>query len=50
MTLTNGSGNIVAQYSYDAWGNILSQAGSIASDNPYRYAGIDMMKLQDYTT
>jgi RHS repeat-associated protein len=30
---------VVATYSYDAWGNILSQSGSLASVNPYRYAG-----------
>jgi RHS repeat-associated protein len=29
----------VAEYEYDAWGNILSQTGSLASENPYRYAG-----------
>lgn len=37
--MTDGSGNTVAQYQYDAWGNILSQSGTIASVNPYRYAG-----------
>jgi len=33
------SGNVVAQYTYDAWGNILSQSGALASSNPYRYSG-----------
>ena len=37
--LTDASGNVVAQYLYDAWGNIISQSGSMASANPYRYAG-----------
>jgi RHS repeat-associated protein len=39
MLLTDGTGNIVAQYQYDAWGNITSQSGTMASSNPYRYAG-----------
>lgn len=38
-SLTDASGNTVAQYQYDAWGNILSQTGTMASSNPYRYAG-----------
>ncbi|MGG3736935.1 hypothetical protein [Aeribacillus pallidus] len=29
---------IVAEYEYDAWRNILSQSGTLASDNPYCYA------------
>lgn len=36
---TDASGNTVAQYSYDAWGKILSQSGSMAAINPFRYAG-----------
>jgi RHS repeat-associated protein len=39
VAITNASGGVVATYSYDAWGNILSQSGSLASVNPYRYAG-----------
>jgi RHS repeat-associated protein len=39
IALTDKDGNIVASYYYDAWGNVLSQFGSIASLNPYRYAG-----------
>lgn len=27
------------RYQYDTWGNILSQSGSLADENPYRYAG-----------
>jgi len=38
-SLTDENGNVVAQYEYDAWGNILSQSGTMASINPYRYAG-----------
>lgn len=37
--MTDTSGNTVAQYQYDAWGNILSQSGTMASVNPYRYSG-----------
>nr|WP_258176152.1 RHS repeat-associated core domain-containing protein [Orenia metallireducens] len=33
------AGNVLAEYDYDAWGNILSQSGSMAEINPYRYAG-----------
>ncbi|MGG3739581.1 RHS repeat-associated core domain-containing protein, partial [Aeribacillus pallidus] len=35
--LTDSNGTIVADYKYDAWGNILSQSGTLASENPYRY-------------
>ncbi|MED3662892.1 RHS repeat-associated core domain-containing protein [Ureibacillus terrenus] len=27
------------RYQYDSWGNILSQFGALADENPYRYAG-----------
>lgn len=37
--LTDASGNNVVSYKYDAWGNILSQSGSMSEENPYRYAG-----------
>jgi len=37
--LTDQTGNIVASYTYDAWGNILSSSGTMAASNPYRYAG-----------
>ncbi|MGD9570032.1 MAG: RHS repeat-associated core domain-containing protein [Sedimentibacter sp.] len=37
--MTDASGNTVAQYNYDAWGKILSQSGSMAAINPFRYAG-----------
>lgn len=39
VALTDASGTTVGQYSYDAWGNILTSTGSMASVNPYRYAG-----------
>ncbi|MGX2959510.1 DNRLRE domain-containing protein [Peribacillus sp. JNUCC 23] len=39
LGLVDSNGNIVAEYRYDAWGNILSQSGSMAEINPYRYAG-----------
>jgi len=29
----------VFRYQYDSWGNILSQFGALADENPYRYAG-----------
>ena len=32
-------GTVYAQYSYDAWGNILSATGSYAEINPLRYRG-----------
>jgi RHS repeat-associated protein len=37
--LTDATGTVVAEYQYDAWGNIISQSGTMASVNPYRYAG-----------
>ncbi|HVI39295.1 MAG TPA: RHS repeat-associated core domain-containing protein [Anaerovoracaceae bacterium] len=37
--LTDASGNTAAQYTYDAWGNILTQSGTVASANPLRYSG-----------
>lgn len=39
VSLSDSNGNIVAEYQYDAWGNILSQSGIMATINPYRYAG-----------
>ena len=39
LALTNSNGDIVAEYTYDAWGNIMSQSGTMATINPYRYAG-----------
>lgn len=39
VSMTDSSGNTVAQYIYDTYGNILSQSGAMASANPYRNAG-----------
>ena len=39
MKLIDGSGTVVAEYSYDAWGNILSATGTMAAINPLRYRG-----------
>ena len=33
------SGNVYAEYSYDAWGNILDSTGSLRNTNPLRYRG-----------
>ncbi len=32
-------GNLVAEYSYDAYGNLLSSSGALANINPIRYRG-----------
>ncbi|MCE4042575.1 RHS domain-containing protein [Lysinibacillus fusiformis] len=39
QALTDSNGTIVAEYTYDAWGNIINQSGTMASINPYHYAG-----------
>ena len=39
VKLVTASGDVVANYEYDAWGNILSQSGSMADKNPLRYRG-----------
>lgn len=39
VKLVTASGTVVASYEYDAWGNILSQSGSLAEINPLRYRG-----------
>ncbi|MEO6909147.1 MAG: RHS repeat-associated core domain-containing protein, partial [Abditibacteriaceae bacterium] len=38
VALTDSSQNIVAQYSYDAYGNLLSSSGSEADKNPFRFS------------
>nr|WP_239094257.1 RHS repeat-associated core domain-containing protein [Bacillus sp. B15-48] len=38
IALTDALGNMVASYTYDAWGNLLSKTGPMADVNPYRYA------------
>ncbi|GIN88534.1 tRNA nuclease WapA [Heyndrickxia sporothermodurans] len=40
IALTDKSGNVVATYSYDSWGNPLeTKRTGIALENPFRYAG-----------
>ena len=39
IALTDENSKEVASYTYDAWGNVLTQSGDLASENPYRYAG-----------
>jgi len=39
IELIDVSGNSVAQYKYDAWGNTLYETGSLSKVNPYRYRG-----------
>ncbi|KAF6509560.1 hypothetical protein TGS27_2132 [Geobacillus stearothermophilus] len=37
MALTDASGNVVVQYEYDAWGNIVNRRAGIGGSpgNPY---------------
>lgn len=39
INVKNASGVTVATYNYDAWGNIISQSGTMATANPFRYRG-----------
>ena len=39
VKLIDQDGAVAAAYAYDAWGNILSQSGSMADVNPLRYRG-----------
>ena len=39
VKLVTASGETVASYEYDAWGDVLSQSGEMASINPLRYRG-----------
>ena len=39
VKLIDQDGAEAAAYTYDAWGNILSQSGSMAEKNPLRYRG-----------
>ena len=37
--VADADGNLVAEYSYDAYGNLLSSSGALANINPIRYRG-----------
>ena len=37
--IIDSSGNIVASYTYDSWGNVLTKTGTLADVNPFRYRG-----------
>jgi len=37
--IRESDGAVVAEYTYDSWGNILSATGECASENPFRYRG-----------
>ncbi|SFX65338.1 RHS repeat-associated core domain-containing protein [Thermoactinomyces sp. DSM 45891] len=39
VSITDDKQNEVANYIYDAWGNIVEKKGELADENPYRYAG-----------
>ena len=39
VAISDAQGNIVAEYVYDAWGNVLSATGPMADINPIRYRG-----------
>ena len=39
VKLVTSTGTSVAEYSYDAWGNILTATGELAEINPLRYRG-----------
>ena len=39
VRIVDGSRNVVASYSYDPWGKIISSSGTLANVNPLRYRG-----------
>lgn len=39
LAITDETGEVVARYSYDPWGNILESTGTFANEQPFRYAG-----------
>ena len=39
MAIVNANGQVLAQYEYDPFGNIVSQSGPLADVNPLRYRG-----------
>lgn len=45
VAMTDQTGQVVASYEYDVWGNVLkSDAKGIAADNPFGYAGTCTIK------
>lgn len=51
MNLVDASGNVVASYSYDTWGNLTSASENFGSGvtwtNPYRYDGRDGVRYDE---
>ena len=39
MSIVDGSGNVVASYQYDPYGNVITATGELAETNPLRYRG-----------
>jgi RHS repeat-associated protein len=39
VKVVNNAGAVVASYSYDAWGSVISSSGDLAEVNPIRYRG-----------
>lgn len=39
LSIRDEAGNEVGSYTYDAYGNVLSETGEVAKENPIRYAG-----------
>lgn len=39
VRMEDANGNVLASYSYDPWGKIISATGSLAEINPLRYRG-----------
>ena len=37
--IISSAGQVMAEYSYNAWGKVLSATGTLAEDNPLRYRG-----------
>ena len=39
VAIADANGTLVAEYTYDAWGNVTASSGAMASINPIRYRG-----------
>ena len=39
IALTDENVSVVAEYKYDAWGNIIAETGTFAAKNTCRYVG-----------